>query len=969
VQSDGDDRIFGDLGNDWLVGGTGRDTVYGGWGGDLMNVDDNLDTNGGVNDLPDTHTSYEDRAFGGAGVDVLIGNTGGDRLIDWVGEFNSYLVPFAPFGLGTVSRQLAPGLAEFLYALSQSDGADQTLGGDAARNSEPYAELGLIRQQDFEWQDQTGGPIDPQPGNVPGGSRDVLRSATFSTNTFEGFAVDSGTWNATGNKLEVSAESLHGDAAAIWNIPEYLPVYYEVLASISVIKPLAGWNANAYIIFDYQDPTHFKFAGIDVSTNKLVMGHRTESGWVVDEQTPFQAKPDEFHNMLLAVNGLTATLIVNNASVFSHTYAPRVVDGHSYGLNYGYVGFGSDNSRGAYDNIAVRVLPPQITLDETETFDDGTADRFTGTQSGSWTVTSGRYDGTPSGGGVAFDTIDYELGRGIETNAYLELDTTVRSSATAGVIFDAYSSTDYKFAVVDLVAQRILIGHVDGAGTWVVDASVSRSLAAGVDHVLLVILKGSTVSLTVDGQIGTSLAYNAAVTDGAFGTFAKGGTASYDRFRVRTSDSAFEGTQPAVPSVSISDATRAEGASGSSTVTVQLTLSAAAQTVTSVGWSTAAGSATPGVEYVASSGTATFAAGTTSATIAISIQGDTLFEPDETFTILLSSPSGLTIADGTGVVTIQNDDAPPMPSVSIQPTASVTEGNNGTRTVTLTMTLSAASTSAVTVAYATANGTATAGSDYVAKSGTVTFGVGVTSQSITVTVNGDRTVEPNETFTVTLSAPANATLGNAVASVTIVTDDGTPLLAAEAAPAGGDMAELSLSELEATVARAAAEWIRVRPRADFTGVSVAVGDLEGALLGVAAERSITLDSTAAGWGWRTAAGSRAGSIDLLTVVLHELGHLLGLDHESDELGGVMAATVSVPSKPGHRAPGLHAPVSACGALCVDASRARVRGRLPAQTIRALRPTRIGAGPAKAAIRWSAPARLWRVPSRWRTLPR
>ena len=51
---------------------------------------------------------YEDRAFGGAGRDVLIGNTGGDRLIDWTGEFNSYIVPFAPFGIATVSRQVPP---------------------------------------------------------------------------------------------------------------------------------------------------------------------------------------------------------------------------------------------------------------------------------------------------------------------------------------------------------------------------------------------------------------------------------------------------------------------------------------------------------------------------------------------------------------------------------------------------------------------------------------------------------------------------------------------------------------------------------------------------------------------------------------------------------------------------------------------------------------------------------------------
>jgi Ca2+-binding RTX toxin-like protein len=53
VQTDGDDRIFGDLGNDWLVGGTGKDHLFGGWGDDLLNADDNHETNNGANDQPD----------------------------------------------------------------------------------------------------------------------------------------------------------------------------------------------------------------------------------------------------------------------------------------------------------------------------------------------------------------------------------------------------------------------------------------------------------------------------------------------------------------------------------------------------------------------------------------------------------------------------------------------------------------------------------------------------------------------------------------------------------------------------------------------------------------------------------------------------------------------------------------------------------------------------------------------------
>jgi len=180
VPTDGDDYIFADLGNDWAVGGTGRDSMYGGWGDDLLNVDDKLTTNSGLNDGTDTNPSYEDLAYGGAGRDVLIANTGGDRLIDWTGEFNSYLVPYSPFGEPTVSRTMQPQLEAFLYALSKSQGADQTLaaqyGSDPARNGEPFGELGMVRQQDAAWGDQHGGPRDPQPGNSHG-KRDVRVTA------------------------------------------------------------------------------------------------------------------------------------------------------------------------------------------------------------------------------------------------------------------------------------------------------------------------------------------------------------------------------------------------------------------------------------------------------------------------------------------------------------------------------------------------------------------------------------------------------------------------------------------------------------------------------------------------------------------------------------------------------------------------------------------------------------------------
>ena len=102
---------------------------------------------------------------------------------------------------------------------------------------------------------------------------------------------------------------------------------------------------------------------------------------------------------------------------------------------------------------------------------------------------------------------------------------------------------------------------------------------------------------------------------------------------------------------------------------------------------------------------------------------------------------------------------------------SVTEGNTGTVAATFAVTLSAASTQTVTVTYATSNGTATAGSDYQAKSGTLTFAPGETSKPVTVLVNGDRVAEPNETFFVNLSGPTNATIGDGQGVGSILDDE------------------------------------------------------------------------------------------------------------------------------------------------------------------------------------------------------
>ncbi len=117
------------------------------------------------------------------------------------------------------------------------------------------------------------------------------------------------------------------------------------------------------------------------------------------------------------------------------------------------------------------------------------------------------------------------------------------------------------------------------------------------------------------------------------------------------------------------------------------------------------------------------------------------------------------------------------PTISIGD-ASVTEGNSGTAQLVFTATLSGRSVHTATVDYATVDGTAQASSDYTAATGTLSFPKGVTSQTVSVSVNGDTEGEGDETLAVQLSNPVDSVIGTAAGTGTIVDDDctivGTP---------------------------------------------------------------------------------------------------------------------------------------------------------------------------------------------------
>ncbi len=206
-----------------------------------------------------------------------------------------------------------------------------------------------------------------------------------------------------------------------------------------------------------------------------------------------------------------------------------------------------------------------------------------------------------------------------------------------------------------------------------------------------------------------------------------------------------------------------------------VSLSAASASPVTVSYATADGTAAAPGDYAAKTGTLTFAPGETRKSVFVTIVGDSVIEPDEIFRVMLTSPSNATIADGEGVGTIRNDDSPvvTLPQLTVAD-VTVDEGNSGSKTMSFTVKLSAASASAVSVNYATANGTATAGSDYTATSGTLSFAPGVTEKTVSVTILGDTTFEPDEAFVLNLTSPSGATVGRAQATGTIRNDDAQP---------------------------------------------------------------------------------------------------------------------------------------------------------------------------------------------------
>ncbi len=234
--------------------------------------------------------------------------------------------------------------------------------------------------------------------------------------------------------------------------------------------------------------------------------------------------------------------------------------------------------------------------------------------------------------------------------------------------------------------------------------------------------------------------------------------------------------EPTSATMTVADA---RGSEGSGALEFDVTLGEAIKAEATVQYRTVGMTATNGVtaesgkDYTHVSGTLTFAAGDTEKTVRVTLLNDALNEAEEYFELVLENPVNAELPQPTpltktvkGVIT--DDD--PLPVVSVVGTAADgwSYGDEATDDLSYTIRLSAASSREVRVDYATSDSapegsnqvTATAAVDYAPISGKLTFAVGETEKTLTVTVNDDAVSEGDEVFALQLSNPTNAMLSN-----------------------------------------------------------------------------------------------------------------------------------------------------------------------------------------------------------------
>lgn len=328
---------------------------------------------------------------------------------------------------------------------------------------------------------------------------------------------------------------------------------------------------------------------------------------------------------------------------------------------------------------------------------------------------------------------------------------------------------------IDIYAPGVNIVSVGSAGSNYRTVTGTRQAAAHVSGAISLIYEAGRVNgQTLDWRkVKEAIINGADVVNGIRRLNLVGALQQLDLFK-RPPNSG--------PVVTITGGQAAEGNAGISLATFTVAMDRAYAAPTTFRVRVADGTATIADRDYASVSpdgivSVTIPAGDKSATFTARVIGDTRIEQNEVITAtLIDLGDEVNVANPTATWTIVNDDA--FPVVSIAGPLQFMEGHSGSTPARVAVKLSAPSPLTITVPFAITAGTATDAVDYraVPAAGTLTFAPSQVIQYVPLTILGDRVVEDDETVTLTLSAPTNATLGASPTATVTIVDDELPVM-------------------------------------------------------------------------------------------------------------------------------------------------------------------------------------------------
>ncbi|MHC4405293.1 MAG: S8 family peptidase, partial [Planctomycetota bacterium] len=354
----------------------------------------------------------------------------------------------------------------------------------------------------------------------------------FEDGQADNFLARSGVWRVDEGRYQVTPLT-DGDGVSTARIEGALPAELEVQTTFNAEPNVGGRYSDAFVIFDYQGPADFKFAGAYVGSDKWVIGHRTSSTWIVDASVVevIDANTDYRLDVLIRAGG-EVTLSVGGVEKVSHQFSGPLDDGE--------VGLGTWDAVSRFDDVMVREYvppppPPSTTLPMQEDFEDGLADFFEA-RAGSWEVLANEYSVTPAGGGDGVSTVRIEgaFPAELEVQTTFNADPNVGSRYSDGfVIFDYQGPTDFKFAGAYVGSDKWVIGHRTSS-TWVVDASAVEVIDANTDYRLEVLIQaGGEATLSVGGVEKVSHQFSGPLDDGEVGLGTWNAVSRFDDVVVR----------------------------------------------------------------------------------------------------------------------------------------------------------------------------------------------------------------------------------------------------------------------------------------------------------------------------------------------------------------------------------------------------------------------------------------------------